>query len=517
MVLTLEEPRLGTEATGDDDFLRLRRLLSRAQGFALAFVECNLPLVRDGLIGHLGESLAAAGGRIRVLPLTGADEDLYRAIAGLSPAAGEAVAVTGFERSIPSGTSYPPALRRLNMQRELFRGLPCPVILFLPQYALTRLAREAPDFWAWRSGVFELGVPAAPETLIERDPTEFDLYGYANLSAERKRAHLGVLRRLLAELESGPRGYEAERADLEIRISLLLGLLGEFDGALLHAERAVELARAADSAILEARTLDWLAEILFLRGELDEALRIRQEGSLPIHEELGDVRERAITLGYIAEILATRGELDEALRIHQEEVLPVFDQRDVRSRAITLRRIADIFQDQGELDEALRIHREEVLPLFDQVDDVRSRAITLGKIADIYQLRERLDEALRIRREEELPVFDELGEVRERAITLGKIADILKDRGELDEALRILQEEELPVYEKLGLVRERAVGRANLALLLLRRRDRGDRERAAELLGLALADAERRRLPETAETIRNILVEHELGDEGKER
>ena len=74
-----------------------------------------------------------------------------------------------------------------------------------------------------------------------------------------------------------------------------------------------------------ALTLGQIADILQDRGELDEALRIRQEDELPVYERLGDVRSRAVTLGKIADILQARGELDEALRIRQEEQLPVYE------------------------------------------------------------------------------------------------------------------------------------------------------------------------------------------------
>ncbi|MCU0867381.1 MAG: CHAT domain-containing protein, partial [Planctomycetes bacterium] len=60
-----------------------------------------------------------------------------------------------------------------------------------------------------------------------------------------------------------------------------------------------------------------LADVLYARGELDEALRIRREEELPVYEKLGDVRERAVTLGKIADVLDARGELDEALRIRR--------------------------------------------------------------------------------------------------------------------------------------------------------------------------------------------------------
>jgi tetratricopeptide (TPR) repeat protein len=82
------------------------------------------------------------------------------------------------------------------------------------------------------------------------------------------------------------------------------------------------------------------------------------------------------------------------------------------------------------------------------------------------------------------------------AMAAGLIADIASARGDLDEALRIRTEEELPVYERLGDVRELLVCRWWLATIHLKRNAGGDREEAARLLRLALAEARRLRIPE---------------------
>jgi hypothetical protein len=50
--------------------------------------------------------------------------------------------------------------------------------------------------------------------------------------------------------------------------------------------------------------------VLQARGQLDEALRIRQEEQLPVYERLGDVRAKAITMGKIADVLQARGQED---------------------------------------------------------------------------------------------------------------------------------------------------------------------------------------------------------------
>jgi hypothetical protein len=97
-----------------------------------------------------------------------------------------------------------------------------------------------------------------------------------------------------------------------------------------------------------------------------------------------------------------------------------------------------------------------------------------------------------------MPVYERLGDVRSRAVTMGYIADILQARGELEEALRIRQEEEMPVYERLGAVRGLLVTRWKVAIQLMQQNP-PDKAEAARLFELALADAQRLRLPEAGQ------------------
>jgi tetratricopeptide (TPR) repeat protein len=281
-----------------------------------------------------------------------------------------------------------------------------------------------------------------------------------------------LLGRLLAmPVRPPPTDAPADRtahAALDLRRAQRLVQTGEVALAERLVRGALETFAAADDARSSAIAAGQIADILQARGQLDEALKIRNEEQLPVYERLGDVRERAVTMGRIADILQARGQLDEALKIRQEDELPVYERLgDVRTRAVTMGKVADILQTRGQLDEALKIRNEELLPTFERLGDVRERTVTIGRIADILQDRGQLDEALRIRREEQLPVYERLGDVRERAVTMGRIADILQDRGQLDEALRIRREEQLPVYDRLGDVRSRAVTMGKIADILL--------------------------------------------------
>lgn len=66
-----------------------------------------------------------------------------------------------------------------------------------------------------------------------------------------------------------------------------------------------------------------IADILQSRGDIDEALRILREELVPIFEQLGDVRERAIVMGKIAHKLVQKGDA-AAARLLQEKRLEVY-------------------------------------------------------------------------------------------------------------------------------------------------------------------------------------------------
>ncbi len=363
-----------------DELASLRRLLQRAQGFALAFVRSNVPAESAQISDELASSLLDV--EVRAMKLSEAITDLHGKLAALEPplTTGQALVVTGFERSISSGVDFPAALERLNLKRERFRDLPCPLVLVLPDYALDLLTHKAPDFWAWRSGVFETQ-PIAQRldtTVLDgKLPTNI---GLAQLSQERKHQHLAVLLRTLADLESQGPGAESDRSALNLRIAHLQESLGRLDESHRHAQDALRLAGTDTRA--RASALGKIADILQARGDLDEAMRIRQEEEIPVYEKIGDVRSRAVTLGKIADILKARGDLDEAMRIRQEEEIPVYEKLgDVRERAVTLGKIADILQARGELDEAMRIRQEEEIPVYEKLGSTRDLLVARANLA----------------------------------------------------------------------------------------------------------------------------------------
>lgn len=537
----LQRQLLGADLLPEHQRNYSRLLTTLLHGAPFQFILCEIrdePL-RDRLIATINE--AAATQEFKSINLDAGefqpDDQLGKLEARLEALAQEytLIHLRGFDRWLTCER-----WQALNIRRDaIAERCRARLLWWLTPESVRQCALEAPDLWAWRSGVYEFS-PAVPATL----PAQVDFRtAIDNRSLPERARRISQIR---AWLEQNP--PDELRQPLLDELAGLLADFGELDEALrLRINEQLPLCEKLGDVRARAITLGNIADIHQARGQLAEALRIHLDEQIPVYEEIDDARSRAITLAKIADIHQTRGQLDEALHIYFSELCPIFEKLDdqwskavilgkiadiyrtrgqfddalriyrdeaiavfeklgdMRSRAITLGRVADIHQARGQLDEALRIRLNEEIPVYEKLGDLRSRAVALGKIASIHQLRGQLDEALRIHLEEQIPVYDKLGDVREQAVAFGKIADIYQTRGQLDEALRIRREQELPVFEKLGSMRERLVCQANIATILIQRNQINDRKNARALLQAALTTAQKIGLPVEVQQIKSWL------------
>ena len=93
----------------------------------------------------------------------------------------------------------PPVLINLNQQRERFRdSFDTCLVFLLPQYAFEYTVHRAPDFFDWRSGLFDYA--SNLETLAqesERILDEADYEAYCGWSPEERKARLFEIQTLI--------------------------------------------------------------------------------------------------------------------------------------------------------------------------------------------------------------------------------------------------------------------------------------------------------------------------------
>lgn len=488
----LTERRAGQVDSSDEahrlpeELLPLVRLLERAEGFALAFVRCNVPVEAERLAEAVVLALQERDGHSgRVVRLETKAPDLFAALQALSPPPrpNESLLIVGFERSISATDQLPPALARLNQTRERFRDLPGAVILILPDYALTRLAREAPDFWAWRSGMFEVALEREELLTLAREYTNLD--PYRDLAPARKGDHLAVLEGLLAEFGDTS---EQERLDLLSQVAALRDSLGDRDGALARAAEAVALARRLGNEALLGRQLLRLGDVLENWGSEEEAVLASQE-AVEIYRKLARnpldayLRDLAGSLNNLGNSLSALGRREEALFAAQEAL-------DIRRKlardrgntflpdlAASLNNVGKMLNDVGRREEGLEATREAV-DNYRELAGQRPGAFMPDVGMSLSNLGSDLSDLGR--HEEALAVTLEAADIRRKlardrpdaflsdlATTLNNLGPMLNALGRYEEALAVTQEA-VDIWRKLA--RERpdaflhdlAIGLSNL-------------------------------------------------------
>ena len=123
---------------------------------------------------------------------------------------------------------------------------------------------------------------------------------------------------------------------------------GELDQAKGALQEAVQVFVRLKNRRMLAMTKGRIADIHMARGDLDAALKIREEDELPVYEALGDKRSLAVTKGEIAQILQAKGELDAALALFLERLPIITELQDIEGIAHTRWQCAEIRLQRGD-------------------------------------------------------------------------------------------------------------------------------------------------------------------------
>jgi tetratricopeptide (TPR) repeat protein len=387
------------------------------------------------------------------------------------------VMVVGLESAVPSSAEYHPVLQSLNLQRPKWpEKIPQPVVLWVPEYLLGLLGRQAPDFLDWRSDTIFFP-PLTEPALKAMDSVSWagGADGRMDEPDRRERIH---------ELESRLATH-GESDDPVVQKALVLWmseianhyyLLGELDKAMSLLKEQERLCRELGYKQGLQASLGNQALILQARGNLNGAMALYKEQER-LYRELGDLRGLVPGLGNQALILRARGELGGAMSLLKEQERLCRELGYKQGLEVSLGNQAVILKDHGDLDGAMALHKEKER-LCRELGDKEGLAVSLGNQALILMARGDLDGAMALHKEEER-LCHELGHKDGLEASLGNQALILRAWGRLDEAMALHKEEER-LCRELGDPVGLALSLANQASLLA-----GPMGKAREALPLA--------------------------------
>jgi tetratricopeptide (TPR) repeat protein len=394
----------GISPQNQDVLLQIASLIRLAEGFRLGFVKCNQPIQCRRNADRLKEMLAGEKAIISVElhePFTSLRRAVLQALEPDRPdrSGNSAIMIFGFEHSLPS-CGLAPALDELNQSREIFpKSFSCPVIIWLPDYALTRLAREAPDFWGWRSGVFELapelGVIAAVEKMAIVDPFSDG----SNLSEKMEKA--SALEGLIRDYHELPKGERTDRSLAEVLYSLgnIRYQLGEYDQAHRLYQDSLKISQDLGDKSGVSRSLHMLGWLAQIAGDLDEARQLHQE-SLKIYQELGDRNGVSAWLHQLGILAQSKGDLDEARRLYQESLRISQELGDKNGVSLSLHQLGNLACLTGDFVEAKRFYQES-LKISQDLGLKRNIALSLAQQSLLEEKEGNFDKALELIRKAE--------------------------------------------------------------------------------------------------------------------
>jgi tetratricopeptide (TPR) repeat protein len=377
-------------ALNQEEFQFLLAFVGMSKEFKFAFAEINFPPDNDNLIAALAVQPSCQQIQFAVINVD--DPDLHFLLSELTIKVTEierepdkklVLIVRGLEKSIRTTGDYPNVLANLNYARDSFTtAIPHPIIFLLPDYAVTRFALFAPDFWAWTAATFKF---KTTQVVLDRaiEQSQIDR-GITRTYAKPERSdRIDLLERLLQEY---PEGTEASsRTRLEV-----LNQLGEahkstrdFDTAIIYFEQELELSRELEYQPGVANALYELGEIYHRLRKLDEVPLLLKE-LLALNEKIGYRRSNARTYHLLGMVAQDLREWEEAQSNYRQALAIKAEFNDRYSHASTYHQLGRVAEELREWEEA-RTNYRLALTIKAEFNDLYLQASTYHHLGIVAQ------------------------------------------------------------------------------------------------------------------------------------
>ena len=318
----------------------------------------------------------------------------------------------------------------LQWTREALRQFRFPIVLWLTEPVLVRLAEKAPDFWSWRGGVFWFTRESTPVEIanisvsnpISRTapkeigglPLEEILRLIEQIEAEEKEAPLlATLYDSLArayqqrydsyqERQLAIKAYEKAitlqrklglQADLASSLKNLGDLYFELKDEVKRADdcyqQALEFYREVGARLGEANTLIAIGDVLQFLKRSSEALNHYSQ-ALEFYREVGARLGEANTLIAIGDVLQFLKRSSEALN-HYSQALEFY--REVGARLGEANVLQELSKLQQNHTSALE-YLQQAQNLYTQIGDIYSQSRNLRFIAELHLIMEQPEAAI---------------------------------------------------------------------------------------------------------------------------
>lgn len=451
---------MNSETTDKADFAVLNHqeiqellsLLDLSDGFTVALAECNFWQDGVALVAALNDEIAAdpEWAELQIVDWEFNDpelryllDELTQRLATLPRQQGKKLILVlrGLENAIGVVGDYPKFLVDLNFVRDAYiKYVPYPVLFVLPDYAITRFAQFAGDFWAWRSGVFKFQTTQEVREFAEAKI--FDGRVRGSYIKPEKKERIDLLHRLLMEAKPSGSDPESNRnAASQINILLELGIayksLSEFNRAIEFFQQALAISRKIGDHNGEMASLNNLGLAYNSLCQYQQAIQLYHQ-SLRMAREIADLNGEASALNNLGEAYSSLGEYHQAIHFHQQslEIFRAIGNRDFESNALAS--LGNTYLSLEQVQKAVHCFQQS-LKIERDLGDLNGEASSLGNLGSAYHSLGEYQQAIQFYHQS-LDIFREVGNRDGEASSLNNLGFTYTLLGQYQKAIHFYQQ-----------------------------------------------------------------------------
>jgi len=415
----------------------MANMLNRAEGFTLAFALCNFPNERKELVSELRQMLDDYA--ITEIEFEKPIENLINELIPRLPEHSKAIFIYGLERSIDPDKSSP-LVGNLNISRNLFpKYISCPFVIWIPAYALSVIMRHAPDFFSWRSSIFQF--QSAPEKVFQMSgqmASEGSM-AVSNLTVKEKEERIKAIKNLLDDYQSLPPDESNRRSQamLMSRLGEIYWMIGKPEEAIEYLQQALMMDREIGDRQEEGIGLGNLGNAYADKGQLGKTIEY-QKHALEIAKEFKDKQNESTWLGNLGAAYADMGQLEKAIEYYQQALVINREIGNKRSEGIRLGNLGSAYYSLGQIEKAIEYY-QQALVIDKEIGDKRGEGVDLGSLGNAYNEIGQLEKAIEYH-QQALVIAKEIGDKQNEGLWLGNLGSAYIRLGQLDKAREYLNQ-----------------------------------------------------------------------------
>ncbi len=316
----------------------------------------------------------------------------------------------------------------LQWTREALREFKFPVVIWLSDPVATGISQQAPDFWSWRSGVFEFeaqpkGAEQAYSPMRPEDDTAFAL----------EADDLTTLAHTISDLQQQIDGLQRQNSKSPL-LTTLLTELGDaysqqcaYESALNAYRQALEQAGNSKNQSKQAYIIFKLGDVLLNCRRYKQARTYYQQ-ALDTDIETNNRNGQAMAYHQLGRVAQQLREYEQALAYYQQALDIMIETNNRNGQAMTYHQLGRVAQQLREYEQA-QTYYQQALDISIEINNRNSQTATyhqLGMVAE--ELREY--EQARTYYQQALDIAIETNNRNGQAMTyhqLGIVAEVLND------------------------------------------------------------------------------------------